>query len=111
MNLMKIARCFLGMFGLSTFHLHNNPPLGSSSLSKVEPPIESKNIFTIAAAKPVKQQRQNKEIEFKVISIERKDYLPAPIILEKTKRTWTRPPRTIAATKKPKHPQSKHNPR
>lgn len=104
---MKLARCFLGAFGFSTFHLHNNLPLNPQSISKVIiPTISSEDLLTEAK----KQHRENDcTIKFNIIPFGKDDDFPTFISSKKNQSTWTRAPKSITPARKTRHPQSKNH--
>lgn len=104
---MKIFRAIIASAGLSTCHLHNSLPLQPNSISEVVPKPKGKSLFIFS------ENKNTFYCEFNVHYIEipftNDNPLPPPVFFEKNKKTWTRPPKSIKATKKPKYPQSKHH--
>ena len=105
LNLMKLARCLLGAFGFSTFHLHNNLPLNSQSLSKVIPTISNEDLL----GEVEKQHRESvHDAKFSIIQFGKGDDFPTYVSDKKNKMTWTRAPRSITSTRTPRYHQSKN---
>lgn len=103
---MKLARCLLGAFGFSTFHLHNNSLLNSQSLSKVIIPTVSNEDLL---AEVEKQHRETeKNIRFTIIPFGKDDDFPLYNSHKNNHTTWTRAPRSITATRTPRYPQSRN---
>lgn len=103
---MKIFRAIIASVGLSTCHFHNSLPLQSNSISKVVSNLKEKTLFIFSENKNTNYREYN--VQYIEIPFKNDILTPPRYFLQKTKRTWTRPPRSIEATRTPKHPQSKH---
>lgn len=99
---MKFARCLLGAFGFSTFHLHNVSLFNTSSLSKVVPEVKGEDLLA-----EVEKQYKEKKFPFQIIEYRKnEDDILVCIKTKNNRGSGYRPPKNIKPTRNHGRPQS-----